>query len=209
MKVFCRCMAFPPACATWWWGKTGQPGNDQPESRPGGRDLRIRAGQRAGARQTGASLHRPKPTHRPGWPPASRRCSIAPGICDWSWAVALFAEPGKTWTRKGTDHARMPQLPHYPPARSGKSAVVWSRLRSEPISRHQGISMASAAARVMRSVPMPHRLGHSLEALAETEPFGALELQLLTNPGCTVYRLNRGPQGDGFQLAWREGSYGA
>ena len=36
-------------------------------------------------------------------------------------------------------------------------------------------------------------------------PFGDLELQLLTNPGCTVYRLNRGPQGDGFQLTWREG----
>jgi hypothetical protein len=32
-----------------------------------------------------------------------------------------------------------------------------------------------------------------------------LELQLLTNVGCTVYRLNRGPQGDGFQLTWREG----
>jgi ATP-dependent helicase YprA (DUF1998 family) len=35
--------------------------------------------------------------------------------------------------------------------------------------------------------------------------FGVLELQLLTNAGCTVYRLNRGPQGDGFQLTWREG----
>jgi hypothetical protein len=35
--------------------------------------------------------------------------------------------------------------------------------------------------------------------------FGGLDLQLLTNPGCTVYRLNRGSQGDGFQLAWREG----
>ena len=34
---------------------------------------------------------------------------------------------------------------------------------------------------------------------------GDLELKLLTNPGCTVYRLNRGPQGEGFQLTWREG----
>ena len=36
-------------------------------------------------------------------------------------------------------------------------------------------------------------------------PLGDLQAQLLTNAGCTVYRLNRGPQGDGFQLTWREG----
>jgi len=40
---------------------------------------------------------------------------------------------------------------------------------------------------------------------SSTGQVGNLELQLLSNPGCTVYRLNRGPQGDGFQLAWREG----
>ena len=34
---------------------------------------------------------------------------------------------------------------------------------------------------------------------------GELEVQLVARPGCTVYRLNRGPSGDGFQLQWREG----
>lgn len=34
---------------------------------------------------------------------------------------------------------------------------------------------------------------------------GKLQLQLVARPGCTVYRLNRGPLGTGFQLLWREG----
>ena len=40
---------------------------------------------------------------------------------------------------------------------------------------------------------------------SKSSAFGALEIQLLCNSGCTVYRLNRGPDADGFQLAWREG----
>lgn len=34
---------------------------------------------------------------------------------------------------------------------------------------------------------------------------GELQVQLVARPGCTVYRLNRGPSGDGFHLLWREG----
>lgn len=34
---------------------------------------------------------------------------------------------------------------------------------------------------------------------------GELRLQLVARDGCTVYRLNRGPQGEGFPLLWREG----
>jgi len=34
---------------------------------------------------------------------------------------------------------------------------------------------------------------------------GPLQLQLVTTPRTTVYRLNRGPQGNGFQMVWREG----
>ena len=39
----------------------------------------------------------------------------------------------------------------------------------------------------------------------KSSAFGALEIQLLCNSGCTVYRLNRGPDANGFQLTWREG----
>ncbi|MFM7314630.1 MAG: helicase-related protein [Cyanobium sp.] len=34
---------------------------------------------------------------------------------------------------------------------------------------------------------------------------GPLQLRLVARPGTTVYRLNRGPQGDGFRMVWREG----
>jgi hypothetical protein len=34
---------------------------------------------------------------------------------------------------------------------------------------------------------------------------GPLQLQLVARAGTTVYRLNRGPQGDGFRMVWREG----
>ena len=34
---------------------------------------------------------------------------------------------------------------------------------------------------------------------------GPLQLQLVARPGTTVYRLNRGPQGSGFKMVWREG----
>ncbi len=36
-------------------------------------------------------------------------------------------------------------------------------------------------------------------------PDGQLQLQLVARASTTVYRLNRGPQGDGFRLLWREG----
>lgn len=34
---------------------------------------------------------------------------------------------------------------------------------------------------------------------------GPLQLQLVARAGATVYRLNRGPQGTGFNMVWREG----
>jgi DEAD/DEAH box helicase domain-containing protein len=35
--------------------------------------------------------------------------------------------------------------------------------------------------------------------------YGPLQLQLVARTGTTVYRLNRGPQGTGFNMVWREG----
>jgi DEAD/DEAH box helicase domain-containing protein len=39
----------------------------------------------------------------------------------------------------------------------------------------------------------------------EDSVHGPLQLQLVARPGTTVYRLNRGPQGTGFRMVWREG----
>jgi len=64
---------------------------------------------------------------------------------------------------------------------------------------------------------LPGTYSHGLSADAEPPPredwlrrqvsfgVGLLQLQLVARPGTTVYRLNRGPQGEGFRLFWREG----
>ena len=64
---------------------------------------------------------------------------------------------------------------------------------------------------------LPGTYSHGLSADADPPPRadwlnrevssvnGVLQLQLVARAGTTVYRLNRGPHGEGFRLLWREG----
>lgn len=64
---------------------------------------------------------------------------------------------------------------------------------------------------------LPGTYSHGLSADADPPPRadwlsrevssddGVLQVQLVARPGTTVYRLNRGPKGEGFRLLWRDG----
>ena len=71
-----------------------------------------------------------------------------------------------------------------------------------PASNVESQSSSYSNALSADAVPPSHS---SWITCTQTTPEGEMKLQLVARPGCTVYRLNRGPLGKGFNLLWREG----